>query len=235
MNAPAQKTNADLISEQVLVSRLSSAPGMGDVHAWVAGGEATITGRVRDKLDILRVEKMARAVDGVLDVKMLLQVDPNLELNEPPPWSDEPINAQAEIGDTPGINTAPAGDSTDTTDMLTTAPAEGAPSVMPITGPEAGIIDGTMNDTVDAVTPNPSPAADDLSAFLQKGMKVVDKEGKVVGKVRTIRPTDFLLGRGWARDVYVPYYACHLEDDRVNLKVEANEISHQGWASPRLM
>jgi hypothetical protein len=234
MNTPEEKTNADQLADQVLASRLASAPGLGDVHAWVTGGVATITGRVRDRLDILRVEKMALAVDGVVDVKTLLQVDPNLVLNEPPAWSDEPINSQTTFDEPPQTPPGPAGDSTNEADLLTVAPTEGAPQVMPITGQDASILDGTMNDTVEALEPNPSNVEDDLSTLIKKGMKVVDKEGKVVGKVKSLRPTDFLLSRSWARDLYVPYYACNLKEDQVFLKVESHEINQQGWASPRL-
>jgi len=74
-----------------------------------------------------------------------------------------------------------------------------------------------------------------LAAMLTAGMTVVDAEGKIVGMVKTIRQADFLLQRGWARDVFVPVDECVLEEDRVRLvRVNSSAIDDQNWSiSPK--
>ncbi len=87
------------------------------------------------------------------------------------------------------------------------------------------------------VSLNPSSVVDEitLADVVKEGMEVFDSEGKKVGKVKEVRPTDFLLGRMLlARNYYVPYLACTVSEDGVHLKVKGSEINDQGWAFPHM-
>jgi hypothetical protein len=67
-------TNTDQKFEATLRSRLAIAPGLGDVHATVNGGVVTLTGNVREEMDIKRAELIAQAVEGLNEVHQELQV-----------------------------------------------------------------------------------------------------------------------------------------------------------------
>jgi hypothetical protein len=38
-----------------------------------------------------------------------------------------------------------------------------------------------------------------------------------------------------ARDVYIPFQAAHVMDDRIRLNVRAGEVDDQGWEMPELL
>ena len=67
-------TNTDRMFEATLRARLAIAPGLGDVHATVNSGVATLTGSVQDKVDIKRAVLIAQAVEGLSEVREELQV-----------------------------------------------------------------------------------------------------------------------------------------------------------------
>ena len=67
-------TNTDQMFEATLRSRLALAPGLGDVHATVTGGVATLTGNVREEMDIKRAVLIAQAVEGLGEVHQEMQV-----------------------------------------------------------------------------------------------------------------------------------------------------------------
>jgi hypothetical protein len=67
-------TNTDQMFEATLLSRLALAPGLGDVHATVTGGVATLTGNVREEMDIKRAVLIAQAVEGLGEVHQEMQV-----------------------------------------------------------------------------------------------------------------------------------------------------------------
>ncbi len=66
--------SADQASEATLVSRLSMAPGLGDVNATVSSGVAMLTGQVPEEMDVRRCVLIAQAVEGIRDVRHRLRV-----------------------------------------------------------------------------------------------------------------------------------------------------------------
>jgi hypothetical protein len=66
-------------------------------------------------------------------------------------------------------------------------------------------------------------------------MRVVGADGEEVGAVKAVRPTDFLLTRRLARDVYVPLTAVRaVAAGVVTLTLPAGRVDDQGWPSPPL-
>jgi hypothetical protein len=66
------------------------------------------------------------------------------------------------------------------------------------------------------------------------GMEVLDRDGNHVGEVKEVRNGDFLLDRSMARDVFVPFADCHVENGQIRLDVRSSEIDNQGWMMPEL-
>jgi hypothetical protein len=88
---------------------------------------------------------------------------------------------------------------------------------------------------VDAMRVSGDPADEDRIALnMKEGDEVVDREGNRLGWVKEIRTTDFLLNVPLARDVYVPYFACKYEGEKVVVDILPGELHEQGWAEPRL-
>jgi hypothetical protein len=75
-----------------------------------------------------------------------------------------------------------------------------------------------------------SEEKDLLNLFLLE-MEVVGSDGEVVGKVKQVRATTFLVSRSLRRDIhdiYVPYNAVHdLTLDEVALTIPAYEVSQR--------
>jgi len=67
-------TNTDLMFEAALRNQLGLAPGLGDVHATVNSGVATLTGNVREEVDIKRAVMIAQAVEGLSEVREEIRV-----------------------------------------------------------------------------------------------------------------------------------------------------------------
>ncbi len=107
---------------------------------------------------------------------------------------------------------------------------EAISSAIPTTG-EAG---GDFTPVDEAL--NPTSVVNDISlaSVIKEGMDVFDSEGKKVGKVKTVRASDFLLGRLLARNYYVPFFSCTVSEDGIHLKVKGSEINDQGWAFPHM-
>ena len=77
-------------------------------------------------------------------------------------------------------------------------------------------------------------AAGDVAEIVE-GMRVVGADGEEVGAVKDVRPTDFLLARRLARDVYVPLTAVRaVAGGVVTLTLPAGRVDDQGWPSPPL-
>jgi len=75
---------------------------------------------------------------------------------------------------------------------------------------------------------------------LRLGMSVVGTDGRHVGQVKQIRGTDFLIGRRFRRDVYVPHAAIQriVSEDHpatlfVALDVTAKKADRIGWPQLR--
>ena len=67
-------TNTDRKLEENLRNLLAIAPGLEDVHATVNSGVTTLTGNVREEMDIKRAVLIAKAVEGLSEVREELQV-----------------------------------------------------------------------------------------------------------------------------------------------------------------
>jgi len=77
--------------------------------------------------------------------------------------------------------------------------------------------------------------------FILVGMGVVGTDGEVVGTVKEVRATDFLVDRPFARDVYVPIEfvqaivdetASDPVDPHVVLTIRADSVADAGWPHP---
>ncbi len=68
-----------------------------------------------------------------------------------------------------------------------------------------------------------------------EGMDVSSSDGTVLGVVKEIRASDFLLDRSGQRDLYVPLSAvAQVTGQQVVLNVAADDIGDQGWPNPSL-
>lgn len=169
----------DQMFEATLRTQLANAPGLADVHATVKSGVATLTGNVREEVDIKRAVLIAKAVEGLSEVRTEMQVVEGI--------SSTPATSEAAVDFTPSDENL-----------------------------------------------NPTTVADEasLALLIKEGMDVFDSEGKKVGKVKDVRPSDFLLTRLLAKHYYVPYIACAMSADGVHLNVKGSEMKDQGWAFP---
>lgn len=73
------------------------------------------------------------------------------------------------------------------------------------------------------------------------GMEVYGTDGELVGTVKYIYRTEFLLNRPWARDLIVPIeavqaiiddVATHAVHPHVVLTIRARSVDGQGWPHP---
>jgi hypothetical protein len=67
-------------------------------------------------------------------------------------------------------------------------------------------------------------------------MGVFGIDGDEVGRVKEVRPTDFLVDRPMQRDVYVPFDSIqNIAAGRIVLNVRAGQVGDMGWSNPPLM
>lgn len=83
-------------------------------------------------------------------------------------------------------------------------------------------------------TGSPTGMMSELKDHLHEGMDVMSADGEMVGKVKAVRESDFLLDRPMARDVYVPYDSAEISGERVRLTIPSDQISRMDWPSPDL-
>jgi hypothetical protein len=67
-------TNSDRTFEETLRAQLALAPGLGDVHATVNSGVVTLTGTVREEMDIRRAVMVTKAVEGLSEIREEMKV-----------------------------------------------------------------------------------------------------------------------------------------------------------------
>jgi uncharacterized protein (TIGR02271 family) len=68
------------------------------------------------------------------------------------------------------------------------------------------------------------------------GAEVLGADGAPVGRVKEVRPADFLVDRRGQRDVYVPFAAvAEAAANRLRLTVPADAVDDQGWPQPPLL
>jgi len=71
---------------------------------------------------------------------------------------------------------------------------------------------------------------------VRERMQVVGLDGEVIGEVRDVAGSSFLVDRPMHRDTYVPFSAVSsVSGNRVTLRYQAGDIDDQGWATPELM
>lgn len=70
---------------------------------------------------------------------------------------------------------------------------------------------------------------------LHPDMEVIGKNGKVIGRVKEIRASDFLVDREMARDLYVPMDALESVGAAAMLKYGDDEIDNQDWEKPDIL
>jgi hypothetical protein len=95
---------------------------------------------------------------------------------------------------------------------------------------------------------SPEPEGDILKAntfgpdLIQVGMTVTGSDGDHIGKVKLVRPQEFLIDRPMARDLWAPYTSVWAVQGRgdtfrrgpvpsaeVVLEVKAIDVERQGW------
>ena len=62
------------------------------------------------------------------------------------------------------------------------------------------------------------------------GMQVVGADGHVMGKVKAVRDSDFVVDRRFRRDIALPFEAVYEAGDRVILSVSAKEATRMDWS-----
>jgi hypothetical protein len=61
-------------------------------------------------------------------------------------------------------------------------------------------------------------------------MRVLAVDGREVGRVKEVRPSDFLVDRRHAPDVYVAYqHVCRIDANVVQLDLDARQIDDASW------
>jgi hypothetical protein len=70
----------------------------------------------------------------------------------------------------------------------------------------------------------------------QQGMDVLGSDDAMIGRVKEVRATDFLVDRRMQRDIYVPNEAIRdVSRGQVMLNIPAHQVDNMGWANPPLM
>jgi uncharacterized protein (TIGR02271 family) len=70
----------------------------------------------------------------------------------------------------------------------------------------------------------------------QQGMDVLGSDDAMIGRVKEVRATDFLVDRRMQRDIYVPNEAIRdVSRGQVMLNIPAHRVDNMGWANPPLM
>ena len=70
---------------------------------------------------------------------------------------------------------------------------------------------------------------------IHEGMEVIGRNGHVIGTVKEVRDTNFLVDRPMARDVYVPFTSIQSIDERVMLSILSDQINDQEWENPNII
>lgn len=71
---------------------------------------------------------------------------------------------------------------------------------------------------------------------VDEGMEVASSDGTILGMVKEVRASDFLLDRSMQRDLYVPFNAvAKAEGNRIVLNVAADDVGNMDWQMPGLL
>jgi hypothetical protein len=69
---------------------------------------------------------------------------------------------------------------------------------------------------------------------IRNDMEVIGTDGKLIGRIKEVRQSDFLIDREMARDIFVPLSAISNVGEQVMLNVTADTVDLQGWEKPEL-
>jgi len=123
----------------------------------------------------------------------------------------------------------------DITNMIKVQAAEMAQQQMEQTGRQQQTTSRRAGSKMEAAKSSGISDPSQRRANLRKGMEVVGKNGKIIGYVKEIRASDFLLDREMARDVFVPFDALTNVGERAELSISTEEIDNQNWEMSDLM
>jgi len=70
---------------------------------------------------------------------------------------------------------------------------------------------------------------------INEGMDVVGLDGMMVGRVKEVHSSDFILDREMARDLHVPFDAINSVGSNVVLNINSEEVSSQNWKYTELL
>lgn len=177
-----------------------------DIDIDVNDGEVTLRGTVPDRKMKRLAEDTAENIIGVKNIRNEIKVDK-------PEWSQRDYNRSSEREYDRYRSRAEMGmaGQTNAGSGLTT---EGATS---LSGMEA------------------ATGEDRKRSQLREGMEVISNTGQVIGRVKEIRASDFLVDREMARDLYVPFSAIKTVGAQVLLNVAHDQVDQQGWDKPGVL
>lgn len=210
-----------------------------NLQVMVKDGIVTLTGTLTSPLQKELAEDIALRVPGAREVQDNLElgigqpVGNDLEENVSP--GDVIITKTADMGSfnlhqpsaTPINEVQPRSPFEEPGTVESGVVVENTLQPIPMTGESDGVI-----EAVHPLQVSSGEVEEDMAIIITPGMGVVDVEGNKVGVVKTVQPTNFLINRTLARDIYVPYFACSCDGQQVTLQVHVDQIYDQGWAQP---
>jgi hypothetical protein len=217
-----------------------------EVSVGVSNGEVVLNGSVATSHQKRLVEETAYSVSGVVEVQNNLHVTHqeqgrgDYDIRDPRAQGEQaPLSEASNLGDD-DIHHPTTMSFSEVRPITRERSVGGDHTGVPVTdGSTPGNIPSTGGASVmdagaaDAMKVSGSEIDEDsLGHLLREDMEVVDRNGDGLGKVKVVRSTDFWLDRRFARDFYVPYHVCRVEDDRVVVDIDRDEINDQGWAMP---
>lgn len=232
----ALRSDQEILDE--ITNRLRDDPYLKeyDIQVAVTQGNVTLNGTIPSPIAENLVIEIVSGVPGVQHIENLIMVGVGLDVQakrEAQGFAKDPYSSENPNTVTPGANTPSQETPSEVLPFTREALIQDENMGIPMTGEG---INTTLSGGVETTH------ADDLheghegemARLLNKGMQVVDVHGDKVGKVKETRSTDFLLGRHFARDIYVPYLACTFDGENVILNVVSEQVDEQGWARPKL-
>jgi len=180
-----------------------------DIEVEVQGAQVTLRGSVDGRRSKRRAEDMADEVSGVRDVRNELRVNQASGDKSRRDYAIADSSYQT-MDSRSGFSSASAGRAS--TSPTQERMAAGGESSKRGFQPEVGPGD------------------------VQERMQVVGRDGDVIGEVREVAGSSFLVDRPMHRDTYIPFGAVSsVSGNRVTLRYQADDIDDQGWATPELM
>lgn len=67
---------------------------------------------------------------------------------------------------------------------------------------------------------------------IYQGMEVDSSDNRRIGTIKEIRNDTILVDRSVKQDIFIPFNAFSVQNDRVVLRVSADQVDNQGWRTP---